>query len=70
MGISAVFKPIKNCAFCTNSNIYNCFKIIKKCSSYNDLLITKALLIKKLQPNFNNQLGSDKGLRVTINLFK
>ena len=67
---SAVFKHIENCAFCTNCNIYNCFKVIKKCSSYNDLLSTKALLVRKLQPNLNNQLGRDKGLRVTINIFK
>ena len=45
-------------------------KIIKKCTSYNDPLSTEALLIKKLQPNLNNQLGPDKGSRVTINIFK
>ena len=26
----AVFKPIRNCIFCKNCNIYNCFQIIKK----------------------------------------
>ena len=67
---SAVFKHIQNCIFCTNCNIHDCFKIIKKCTSYNDLLSTEALLIKKLQPNLNNQLGPDKGSRVTINIFK
>ena len=44
--------------------------MIKKCTSYNDLLSTEALLIKKLQPSLNNQLGPDKGSRVTINIFK
>ena len=33
-------------------------------------LSTEALLIKKLQPNLNNQLGPDKSSRVTINIFK
>ena len=57
-----VFKHIENCVFCTNCKIiYNCFEIIKTCSSYNDLLSSEALLIKKLQPNLNNQLGPDKG---------
>ena len=68
---SAVFKHIENCAHCKNySNIYNCFEIIKTCSTYNELLSTEALLIKKIQPNLNNQLGPDKGSRVTINIFK
>ena len=53
---NAIFKHIENCAFCTNCNIYDCFKIIKKCTSYNNLLSTEAHLIKKLQPNLNNQL--------------
>ena len=68
---SAVFKHIENCVFCTNcKNIYNCFKVIKTCTSYNELLSSEALLIKKFQPNLNNQLGPDKGSRVTINVFK
>ena len=33
-------------------------------------LSTEALLIKKLQPNLDNQLGFDKSSRVTINIFK
>ena len=68
---NAVFKHIENCAFCTNcNNIYNCFETIKTCSSCNDLLSSEALLIKKLQLNLNNNLGPDKGSRVTINIFK
>ena len=53
---SAVFNHIENFVFCTNCNIYDCLKIIKECTSHNDLLSTEALLIKKLQPNLNNQL--------------
>ena len=34
------------------------------------LLSSEALLVKKLQPNLDNQLGPDKGSRVTINIFK
>ena len=68
---SAVFKHIENCVFCKNcNNIFDCFNIVKKCISYNDLLSTEALFIKKLQPNLNNQLGPDKGSRVCINIFK
>ena len=68
---SAVFKHIESCEHCKNcSNIYKCFEIIKTCRTYNDLLSTEALLIKKLQPNLNNQLGPDKGSKVTINIFK
>ena len=33
-------------------------------------LSTDALFIKKLQPNLNNQLGPDKGSRVSTNIFK
>ena len=51
-------------------NVTNCFKIIKKCSSYNDLLSTGALSIKKLQLNSNNQLRPDIGSRVTNNIIK
>ena len=43
-----VIKYIESCAFYTNCNIYNYFKINKKCSSHNDLLSTEALLFKKL----------------------
>ena len=32
-------------------------------STYNDLLSTEALLLKKLQPNLDNQIGPDKGSR-------
>ena len=68
---SAVFKHIENCVFCKNcNNIFDCFNIVKKCISYNELLSTEALFIKKLQPNLNNQLGPDKGSRVCINIFK
>ena len=68
---SAVFKHIENCVFCKNcNNIFDCFNIVKKCISYNDLLSTEALFIKKLQPNLNNQLGPDKDSRVSINIFK
>ena len=66
---SAVFKHIENCVFCTNCNNYDCFKIIKKCTSYNDILSTEALLIKKLQPNLKNQLGPDKVSRVVLTFF-
>ena len=45
---SSVFKHIENCAYCTNyKNIYNCFEIIKTCSSFKDLLSKEALKIKK-----------------------
>ena len=67
---SAVLKNIENCVFCTNCNIYDCFIIIKKCTSHNDLLSTEAFFIRKLQPNLNNQFGPDKGSRVSINIFK
>ena len=68
---SAVFRHIENCKFCKNcNNIFDCFNIVKKCISYNELLSTEALFIKKLQPNLNNQLGPDKGSRVSINIFK
>ena len=67
---SAVFEHIESCVFCTNCNICDCFNIIKMCTSHNDLLSTEALLIKKLQSSLNNQLGPDKGSRVTINIFK
>ena len=43
---------------------------LKSAFYYNDLLSTEALFIKKLQPNLNNQLGPDKGSRVSINTFK
>ena len=67
----AVYKHIESFAYCTNCNkIYNCFEINKRCSSYNDLLCTKCLLIKIVQPSLNNQLGPDKGSRVTVNIFK
>ena len=56
---SSVFRHTENCVICTNCNIYDCFKIIKKSTSYNDVLSTEALLIKKLQANLNNQLGPD-----------
>ena len=67
----ALFKHIESWAYYKNyNNIYNCFKIIKTCSSYNDLLFTEALLIKKLEPNVNNQLGPDMGSSITIYIFK
>ena len=62
--------PLKNCVFCSNCNIYDFTKVIKKCTYFNDLLSTEALLNKKLQPNLNNQLGPNKGSRVSINIFK
>ena len=43
---SAVLKQIENCVLCTNRNIYDCFKIIKKCTSYNILLSIEALILK------------------------
>ena len=51
-------------------NIYDCFKIIKKWTSYNNVLSTEALLIKRSQPNLNNLLLLDKGSRVISNIFK
>ena len=68
--ISAVFKYIENCVFCKNCNGYDSFNIVKNCISYNDILSREALFLKKLQPNINNQLGSDKGSRVPIIIFK
>ena len=50
--------------------IYNCFEMIETCSSHDDLLSTEAGLNKKLQLNLHNQLGLDKGSRVTINISK
>ena len=43
--LSALLKNIESCVFSTNCNIYSCFKIIKKCTFYNDLLFTEALLL-------------------------
>ena len=56
----AVLKHIKNCAFCTNCNYWNNFKITKQCSYYNYLLSTNALLTKKIQPSLNNQISHKK----------
>ena len=68
---SAVFKHDENCGYWTIQKIiYNCFEMIETCSSHDDLLSTEAWLNKKLQLNLHNQLGLDKGSRVTINIFK
>ena len=38
--------------------------------SYNDLLSTETLPIKKLKTNLNNKFGPEKGSRVTINILE
>ena len=58
---------IENCSYYKHfCNIYNCFEVTEICETYNYLLSTEALLIKKLQLNLNNQLGPDKGSRIII----
>ena len=66
-----MFKHIGNCAYCKNyDKIYKHFKVLNMCNSYNSLLSTESLLVKKYQNNQNNQFSTDKGLRTTISIFK
>ena len=68
---SAVFSHIEQCRICQNHNdIFNCFEVIKFCKNRNILLAVEAIMIKKLKPKLNHQLGPDKGSRITINIFK
>ena len=56
---------------CANCNrIYSCLEIIKTCSSYDNLLSTELLQVKKLQQNLNNQFGSNKTSSVPIDKYK
>ena len=48
---NAVFKHIEKSVFCTDCNIYDCFKIIKNCTSYNNLLSTEVIFVKKYDRN-------------------
>ena len=45
-------------------------KVIKFCKNKNILLAVEAIMIKKLKPKLNHQLGTDKGSRITLNIFK
>ena len=68
---SAVFAHIEQCRNCQNHNdIFNCFEVIKFCKNRNILLAVEAIMIKKLKPKLNQQLGPDKGSRITLNIFK
>ena len=68
---SAVFAHIEQCRICQNYNdIFNCFEVIKFCKNRNILLAVEAIMIKKLKPKLNQQLGPDKGSRITLNIFK
>ena len=69
-GVTSYLILTKSCRSVSPMYIFDCFNIVKKCISYNDLVSTEALFIKKLQPNLNNQLSPDKGSRVSINIFK
>ena len=43
---------------------------IKFSKNRNILLAVEAIMIKKLKPKLNHQIGPDKGSRITINIFK
>ena len=68
---SAVFSHIEQCKICQNhNNIFNCFDVIKFCKNRSILLAVEAIMIKKVKPKLNHQLGPDKGSRITLNVFK
>ena len=44
--------------------------MIKFCKNRSNLLAIEAIMIKKVKPKLNQQLGPDKGSRITLNVFK
>ena len=66
---SAVFNHLYNFSiFQSTDNICQQFKILQKCTPKN-LLSFEALLIAKLRPVLNTQLGPTKGVAVTLRLY-
>jgi hypothetical protein len=67
---SAVFDHMLQCDGCQNHrDINNCFAVIQQCTS-RDILSQEALLIKKLEPPLNIQMGPYQGSRVGVNIFR
>ena len=66
---SAVFGHIKNCNDCQNiASFSNAFKVLQQCN-FSNIYATEAILISKLSPSLNTQLGPNKGKVVTLSLF-
>ena len=66
---SAVFEHLALCTDCQNvTNILNCFKIVKSCSSYN-IFTLEAMMIDNHKPILNTQLGPEKGTLTSLVLY-
>ena len=66
---SAVFDHMVNCTECCNSkNISDSFKIIQQCNSTN-IYGLESLLIAKINPTLNIQLGANKGTKSRLSIY-
>ena len=66
---SAIFGHLYECANCQDEDIISRFEILK-CGSSMNILSLEAILITKLRPSLNTQLGPQKGTLVSLTLYK
>ena len=48
----------------------NSLQILIFIDGSNKITAIEAIMIKKLKPKLNHQIGPDKGSRITLNIFK
>ena len=46
-----------------HNNVFSFSDVIKLCKNQNILLVVEAIMIKKIKPKLNHQLGPDKDLK-------
>ena len=66
---SAVLDHLGGCDACQDHNISESFEILQRCGRGN-ILSTEAMMICKLRPSLNTQLGPFKGAAVSLALYK
>ena len=66
---SAVFDHLERCDVCQDKNISESFEIFQRCGPGN-ICSVEAMLINKLRPSLNTQLGPSEGAAVSLALYK
>ena len=66
---SAVFDHLERCDVRQDKSISESFEILQRCGPGN-ICSVEAMLINKLRPSLNTQLGPSEGAEVSLALYK
>ena len=67
---SAILKHVSKCVPCQNGNPRDNFTIVKQCRNAYECEIYEALVIRKLRPSLNKQLGVNQGAAFLLKVFR